>query len=97
MEVLIKTKFNRGDRVWMPDGNGGKIAGRVMGLVLFRAELSESPERIVSQSLNYHCVDIDRKSLCSTNTNLKKDSFRFYLANYDTGIKNRRDNFFVTH
>lgn len=72
MEVLIKTKFNRGDRVWMPDGNGGKIAGRVMGLVLFRAELSESPERIVSQSLNYHCVDIDRKEFVFHEYQLEK-------------------------
>lgn len=59
MEVTIKTAFNPGDRVWMPDGHGGKMKGRVLGITLLFADLTLPPQKINFQSLNYRCVDID--------------------------------------
>lgn len=56
MEITIKTKFSPGDRVWMPV-EGHLEKGRVTKVVLFMADLSMSNEKIVSQSLNYHCID----------------------------------------
>ncbi|MBO7640245.1 MAG: hypothetical protein J6S66_00645 [Bacteroidales bacterium] len=59
MTWTITTKFNPGDRVWMPDGNGGKMKGRVEGVSLFQADLSQPPGKAVVQSLNYKCIDIE--------------------------------------
>ena len=59
MEVTIKTAFNPGDRVWMPDGHGGKMKGRVRGITLLFADLTLPPQKINFQSLNYRCVDIN--------------------------------------
>lgn len=64
MEITFTTKFNPGDRVWMPDGNGGKMKGRVKSLVLFMADLAQDPRKTVWRSLNCHCVDIDGNEYC---------------------------------
>lgn len=61
MEVTITTKSGKGDRVWMPDGQGHKIKGKVVKVVMFLADLTDYPERIVAQSVNYHCIDEQRK------------------------------------
>lgn len=57
MEVTITTKYGKGDRVWMPDGQGHKIKGKVVKIVLFLADLTDNPGRIVASSVNYHCID----------------------------------------
>ena len=59
MTWTIITKFNPGDRVWMPDGNGGKMKGRVAGITLIQANLTQPPDKTLFQSLNYRCVDIN--------------------------------------
>lgn len=61
MEVTITTKFAKGDRVWMPDGQGHKIKGKVVKIVLFLADLTDNPGRIVASSVNYHCIDEQRQ------------------------------------
>lgn len=58
MIITIDNRFNVGDRVWMPDGKGGKEKGQVRGMTLLMADLTQDPAKILSQSLNYKCVDI---------------------------------------
>jgi len=60
MTIEINTKFEIGQRVWMPDGNGEYVKGRVVGITLFHADLTETPRCIVAQSLNYKCIDEQR-------------------------------------
>lgn len=62
MTITIDTKFNVGDRVWMPDGNGGREKGRIKSIRLFHADLTKSPGSIVGNSLNYECVDVNSNS-----------------------------------
>lgn len=59
MEYTITTAFDIGERVWMPDGNGGQIKGRVLGITLFMADLSQPPGKTAWAGLNYRCIDID--------------------------------------
>ena len=58
MEWTINTRFSPGDRVWMPDGKGGRIKGRVEKIMIFRADLSEPPEK-TAHNLNYCVTDIE--------------------------------------
>lgn len=59
MEWIIKTAYEQNDRVWMPDGNGGWKEGRVRKIILFMADITESPEKAAYNALNYHCEDIE--------------------------------------
>lgn len=60
MEVIFNIKYQKGDRVWMPDGKGGFEKGRVVSAILYGADLYE-PDKSVVTSLNYHCVNEDGK------------------------------------
>lgn len=58
MEVVIKTAFSPGDRVWMPDGFGGKTKGRVTRVTLYMADLTAETQKIEANNLNYECENI---------------------------------------
>ena len=56
MEVTITTKFDQGDRVWMPV-DGKLVKGKVVEIRLGWAELTKRPQRISWESLSYECID----------------------------------------
>ncbi len=56
MTFTLTTKFNKGDRVWMPDGRGGRMKGRVVSISLFNAKLTDPAQKVAAESLNYRCV-----------------------------------------
>lgn len=58
MEVVIKTAFSPGDRVWMPDGKGGKEKGRVTKAMIMQITITEEEKPKISATA-YECENIE--------------------------------------
>lgn len=58
MEVVIKTEFSPGDRIWMPDGSGGREKGRITRIMIMRMVI-KAEETQKAMNIVYECEDIE--------------------------------------
>lgn len=61
MEITLHIPYDIGDRIWMPDGKGGKQKGRIAGMQLFMVDLDRIPQYEVEKSLNIKCINEQRQ------------------------------------
>lgn len=75
MEATVRTRFGRGDRVWMPDGHGGREKGRVARVVLAWMEIPQREEPDRRGKVIYECENIEGARSWHQEWNLaKRDS-----------------------
>lgn len=73
MEVTVRTEYSKGDRVWMPDGKGGREKGRVTAVVIAWADITD-PKAMRMKTI-YECENFKGEKSWHQEWNLaKRDS-----------------------
>lgn len=68
MEVTVRTEYSKGDRVWMPDGKGGREKGRVTAVVIAWADITDL--KATRMKTIYECENIKGEKSWHTGWNL---------------------------